>query len=205
MVGGAQRSLKGEDCFMTRQSDVGGDSVSFILVADGHGGKQVSSYVRSRLLERICDKAVDGSSDALHVAVSTAFLEVHAEVCDPHFDTGESHAGSTLTVCSINTTRNEINAWNVGDSLALLVLDDGYIELGHTHRLEESPDEQARVVSKGATLGKAVGPDGRPGGPIRAFPGGLAVTRGIGDADCRAFVLPEPSWVTRQVIASDCH
>ncbi len=201
MVGGYQRSLKGEDCYATRQEFIGGDSISFILVADGHGGRQVSSYISSRLLERVCTNAVDGSADSLNAACSAAFKQVHQEVCSPNFDSGESKAGSTLTVVCVNVTRGEVSTWNVGDSMALLVENDGYVELGVTHRLEESTDEQERVVAKGATLGRAVGPDGQPGGPIRAFPGGLAVTRGIGDADCEAFVVPEPAFVTRQAHA----
>jgi len=199
MVGGFQRSLKGEDCFATRQDIICGDSITCILVADGHGGSHVSTYISSRVLQQICASAADGSAAALNVACNAVFKKVHEEVCSSKFDTGERKAGSTLTVICVNATRGEVSCWNVGDSMALLVENDGYIELGVSHRLEENQQEQLRVVAKGATLGRAIDPNGQPGGPIRAFPGGLAVTRGIGDADCAAFVLPEPSFVTRKV------
>ena len=199
MVGGFQRSLKGEDCFATRHDVIGGDSVSFILVADGHGGDHVSTYISSRVLQQICASAADGSAAALNVACNAVFKKVHEEVCSSKFDTGERKAGSTLTVICVNATRGEVSCWNVGDSMALLVENEGYIELGVSHRLEENQQEQARVVAQGAMLGRAIDPSGQPGGPMRAFPGGLAVTRGIGDADCAAFVWPEPSFVTRKV------
>ena len=199
MVGGFQRSLKGEDCFATRHDVIGGDSVSFILVADGHGGDHVSTYISSRVLKQICASTVDGSAAALNVACKAAFKTAHEEVCSTNFDTGDRKAGSTLTVVCVNATRGEVSAWNVGDSMALLVENDGYIELGVTHHLEDNQQEQERVVAKGATLGRAMDPSGQPGGPIRAFPGGLAVTRGIGDADCLAFVSAEPSFYSRRV------
>ena len=199
MVGGFQRSLKGEDCFATRQDIIRGDSITCILVADGHGGSHVSTYISSRVLQQICASAADGSAAALNVACNAVFKKVHEEVCSSKFDTGERKAGSTLTVICVNATRGEVSCWNVGDSMALLVENEGYIELGVSHRLEENQQEQARVVAQGAMLGRAIDPSGQPGGPMRAFPGGLAVTRGIGDADCAAFVLPEPSFVTRKV------
>ena len=198
MVGGFQRSLKGEDCFATRHDVIGGDSVSFMLVADGHGGDHVSTYISSQVLKQLC-LAVDGSAAALNVALRAAFKMAHEEVCSTNFDNGDRKAGSTLTVVCVNATRGEVSAWNVGDSMALLVENDGYIELGVSHRLEDNQQEQERVVAKGATLGRAMDPSGQPGGPIRAFPGGLAVTRGIGDADCLAFVSAEPSFYTRKV------
>ena len=39
-----------------------------------------------------------------------------------------------MTVCCVNETRGEVHCWNVGDSLALLAHDDGYVELGRTHQ-----------------------------------------------------------------------
>lgn len=198
MCGGFNKSLKGEDRFDVRRQLIGGDLVTFVLVADGHGGNHVSAYIKAKFLERVISWADDGSADCLNTAVTKAFGEMHKECCDPAFDSGAHSAGATLTVCCVNATRGEVSSWNVGDSLALLVHNEGYVELGLTHRLEESSDERARVQAAGAILGRALDAAGAPGGPIRAFPGGLAVTRGIGDADCTAFTSAEPAWVTRQ-------
>ena len=67
-----------------------------------------------------------------------------------------------------------------------------------SHRLEENPEEQARITALGARLGRARNSRGTEAGPMRAWPGGLAVTRGVGDADCGSIVTPEPSY-------SRCH
>lgn len=39
---------------------------------------------------------------------------------------------------------------------------------------------------------QAVSPDGGPWGPMRAWPGGLAIARSIGDVDCGDYVSPRP-------------
>ena len=57
----------------------------------------------------------------------------------------------------------------------------------------ESEAEQERVVQAGGKLGRAMGSTEAQGpiGPLRAYPGGLAVTRGVGDSDCPC-LSPEP-------------
>ena len=50
-------------------------------------------------------------------------------------------------------------------------------------------------------LGRALDCKGSPAGPLRAWPGGLAVTRGIGDADCADIVSCEPACMTMEAPA----
>ena len=45
-------------------------------------------------------------------------------------------------------------------------------------------------------LGQAIGSSGQPIGVLRAWPGGLAVTRGVGDSDCGDMVSPSPAFTT---------
>ena len=193
VVGSSQISLKGEDAvFFMEEVTVDGESCSFIVVADGHGGKDASTYISTHMLARIVSTATGASATELDKAARSAFAQIHKEVCDK----GTTSAGSTCTVCCINATRHEVSTWNVGDSLAMMVYDGGYRELGQTHRLEDSPLEQARVLKTGAQLGRVLGSNGLPGGPLRAYPGGLAVVRCIGDSDCMQFVTPTPAFST---------
>ncbi len=67
------------------------------------------------------------------------------------------------------------------------------VVLSEDHRLGSNADEMERVRKKGAKLGQAIGVDGQPRGPLRAWPGGLAVARGLGDADCGEVVSPHPA------------
>ena len=192
IVGSSQTSLKGEDAvFYMEEVMVAGESCSFIVVADGHGGKKASAYISTHMLARIVSTTTGAGAMELDKAARIAFAQIHDEVCKM-----DTSAGSTCTVCCINATRHEVSTWNVGDSLAMMVYDGGYRELGQTHRLEDSPLEQERVKQTGAQIGRAVGSNGQPGGPLRAYPGGLAVVRCIGDSDCAQFVTPEPAFST---------
>ena len=190
MCGGFQKELKGEDRFMFHDASVGGDHCYFALVADGHGGKDAVQLAAQRTLPFIIQEAKDGSGAELNRACVKSFRTLHEEIC-----ASGTTAGSTLTVCCMNASRHELHVWNVGDSLAVLVDTDGHAPLGVSHRLETNPDEQARLHAFGVKLRRASTAEGKEGGPLRAWPGGLAVTRCVGDADCR-FVIPEPAWST---------
>ena len=156
-------------------------------MADGHGGHLAAVHVSEKLIPYICQRAADGSAEALHEAVVEGFAEMHKSVCALG-----GLSGTTLTVVVYNATRGELSSWNVGDSSALLVHEGGYELLSESHRLQDSKSEQERVTSLGAKLGRALDAKGEPGGPIRSWPGGLAVTRTIGDADCLNYISAIP-------------
>jgi serine/threonine protein phosphatase PrpC len=78
---------------------------------------------------------------------------------------------------------------NVGDSHALVVTPTSYYWLTESHRLQDNARERERL---GPSVGWARAEDGGPAGPPRLYPGGLACSRSIGDADC-PLVSCEPS------------
>ena len=128
--------------------------------------------------------------EQLHDAVVFAFRTMHEQIRELDTD-----SGSTVTVCCVNATRAEVSAWNAGDSLVVLIDWGGHVMFSQSHRLEENPEEQARITALGARLGRARNSRGTEAGPA-CMPGGLAVT--AGDADCGSIVTPEPSY-------SRCH
>ena len=75
-------------------------------------------------------------------------------------------------------------------------------QLSEDHRLAHSILEQRRVVAGGGQVAQAIGPSGGPEGPLRVWPGGLAVARVIGDADCGPFVSASPAVRTSPLPAS---
>lgn len=167
---------------------VGGETVCLLAVADGHGGPEAAQLCEDTLLQTIVKEAGAADAASLQAACSRAFATVHAAVCERE----SADAGACVTVVAINEGRGEVTCAHVGDSSALLVEESGHRPLTAEHRLSNSPEEQARVVACGARLAKARSDDGYFGvGPIRAWPGGLAVCRTVGDADC-AYVDPTP-------------
>ena len=62
------------------------------------------------------------------------------------------------------------------------------------HRLSESAQEQKRVVDAGGSVARLRHPKtGMPAGPLRVFPGGLAMARSIGDADAGKVICARPA------------
>ena len=179
-IGMSQRIHKAEDrcSFLTAQ--IGGEEVTLMMVADGHGGSATADRC-STVLHLIASSASDASGEELQSCFPGAFARMHSEAC-----AADGTAGSTLTVIAINERRCQVTVANVGDSAALLVETETETVLTSEHRLADSAAERERVQAQGATLGHARTSGGVVGGPLRAFPGGLAVCRTIGDADCPA-------------------
>eukprot|EP00908_Phaeocystis_cordata_P026023 Transcript_85.p1 GENE.Transcript_85~~Transcript_85.p1 ORF type:complete len:422 (-),score=94.87 Transcript_85:312-1577(-) len=176
------RSHKHED----RDSHAESGEISYFLVADGHGGAEVAERASSSLLDQIVSRLKD---QPLEAAMREAFLSLHKEARQQH-----KFAGTTVTVVAINRRSRVITCANVGDSQGYLVTPEDMIALGVDHRLDGNADERQRVIEAGAKIGRAVHPStGQPSGPLRAFPGGLAMGRSIGDLDCGQWVLAEPS------------
>lgn len=205
-------ALKGEDSTAQHTCVKGADHLTMMLVADGHGGAQTAMWLQDNLLPKIDELAHDGSQGALQKACVDAFAFAHAKVktleakpsaidfdaTNTSTDTVEdgppmNASGATCTICIFNHGRREITCANVGDSEAFLVSESGLEALTTSHRLEVCESEQQRLRAQEIQLAFAMDRTGQPHGPLRAWPGGLAVTRGIGDGDCEPIVSCEPS------------
>lgn len=88
---------------------------------------------------------------------------------------------------------------NVGDSSAFLHNGSRMYELSHSHRLEDNKHEEDRLRKNGlhvAPLRETLDGPARVGekgyGPLRVWPGGLAISRSIGDADVTCHVVSVP-------------
>ena len=180
----AVRNKKDED----RDEHVEKGDMSFFVVADGHGGAQVADLAKSDMLMSIITRAADVPlQDAMHAV----FLELHARARRVNW---AERAGTTATVVAIDRRTRWITCANVGDSLGYLVLPEKLVPLGVDHRFDTNVDERQRVVGQGAKIGRAMHvATGQPSGPLRAFPGGLAMGRSIGDLDCGEWVNAAPS------------
>ena len=200
--GDAMRQRKAEDTLSHLQTHIGGAPFALFLVADGHGGAATAHHLRGHLLERIAAKASSAAPADLEAACTACFKEIHAETQGPKFE----QSGATCTVIVVNMETAAITCANVGDSQAFLVEEEGDLveELTVMHRFD-SQSERERAVRNGAHLGQATHPaTKRPYGPLRAWPGGLGMSRAIGDADCSVWLTADPSVRTRAMPASGC-
>jgi serine/threonine protein phosphatase PrpC len=194
VFGGHQTSLKGEDGLRVERLTIGSDKIVAAAVCDGHGGHEASALVIEEMLPRLqAEAAGDASMAALGAAAERVFLSLHATLNEP--ERGIT-AGTTATLILVNESRSEITSAAVGDSFAALYEAPSAeaksvmtTSLTANHRLECNETERARVRAAGGKLGRARTRDGIEAGPIRAWPGGIACARAIGDSDCGGLVL----------------
>ena len=101
-------------------------------------------------------------------------------------------AGATATVVIVDLVSRELACCNAGDSSALMVDRTKTSWVSVDHRLQENKAEQERLRDQGARIAYAMNPATKlPAGPMRLWPGGLAVSRSIGDSDCD-LMIAEP-------------
>jgi len=199
---------KGEDAHAVRIVDVGDETLLLALVADGHGGARASSTLAEQLLPKVIEVAENTSTAGLEAAMARAFAILHAEIRK----TGTE--GSTATVVAIALKQGTITCGNVGDSFAYgfshgpTDADKHLIHLSSSHRLQEQGErtsEARRVEAAGGVVAPAVNQrTGGPSGPLRAWPGGLAMARALGDADCGEWLLPVPSTYSCELPRDGC-
>ena len=184
--------LKGEDGLRVQRIVIGGDLVLCAVVVDGHGGHQAALLVVTCIIELLCEESQgDASGRALSRALERAFARLHAKLLQDDLHT----AGTAVTVCLLNETRRELTTAHVGDAAAFLVPaapdvgahQHAAIPLTCQHRLDDSQAERRRVKATGGRLGKT-----EQAGPVRAYPGGVACARALGDSDCGPWLSPIP-------------
>ncbi|KAL5647742.1 hypothetical protein ACJX0J_042097, partial [Zea mays] len=89
--------------------------------------------------------------------------------------------GFTITVASVGDSRCILDTQ--GGELQLLTVD---------HRLEENAEERERVTASGGEVGRLNLFGGQEVGPLRCWPGGLCLSRSIGDMDVGEYIVPIP-------------
>eukprot|EP00898_Chlorokybus_atmophyticus_P002608 jgi/Chlat1/3348/Chrsp23S03657 len=197
---------KGEDQYVAHAKCYGprsdGSSIEdypfcCFAVFDGHGGRQAAEFCTDALVDNIMGSVALNKpfEDAVQAAVDIGFRRTHAEFkarCEP--------SGTTATMVIVDGWTVTVG-W-VGDSRAILVHEDSVDELTTDHRLEDHPAERQRCVSAGAMLERLHTPNGSEVGPLRAWPGGLCLSRSIGDVDTGPAIIAKPE--VRQIRLPAC-
>ncbi|KAK6130945.1 hypothetical protein DH2020_035307 [Rehmannia glutinosa] len=182
--GQASQSKKGEDFTFvkTECQRVLGDGVttySVFALFDGHNGSAAAIYSKENLLNNVLSAIPpDLNSDEWVSALPGLWLQAQTSGTTVTFVIIE---GWILTVAS------------VGDSRAVLESAEGDIYyLSADHRLECSEEERERITASGGEVGRLNTGGGTEIGPLRCWPGGLCLSRSIGDMDVGEFIVPVP-------------
>ncbi|XP_008805807.3 probable protein phosphatase 2C 12 isoform X1 [Phoenix dactylifera] len=194
--GQASQRKKGED-FTLIKSDcqrIPGDGVttfSVFALFDGHNGSAAAIYAKENLLNNIlCAIPSDLSRDEWLAALPRALVAGFVKT-DKDFQTKEHTSGTTVTFVIIDG--RVVTVASVGDSLCILESAEGSIYyLSADHRLEVNEKEVERVTASGGEVGRLNIVGGVEIGPLRCWPGGLCLSRSIGDMDVGEFIVPIP-------------
>jgi len=178
------------------------DYLRMFGIFDGHNGPLCADYLANNFpnVFEQCVKDCMSSSSAkssresstdmrsrvIQTALTLAFLRT-----DETFSAKHAKSGSTATVVVIEGWR--IFTANVGDSLASLDVGGNKVrQLAYNFRVEIAETEQARIRKAGQVVNRLLNRDGDPVGPLRVWPGGLCLSRAIGDVDVGPVILAKP-------------
>ncbi|XP_059313253.1 probable protein phosphatase 2C 5 [Lycium ferocissimum] len=194
--GQAALAKKGEDYFLIKpdcQRISGNPLTSFSVFAifDGHNGISAAIYAKENLLNNVLSAIPEGISreewlQALPRALVAGFVKTDIE-----FQQKGETSGTTVTFVVIDGWT--ITVASVGDSRCILDTQGGVVSLLTVdHRLEENEEERQRVTASGGEVGRLNVFGGNEVGPLRCWPGGLCLSRSIGDTDVGEFIVPIP-------------
>ncbi|XP_040382326.1 probable protein phosphatase 2C 33 [Oryza brachyantha] len=205
-AGGSQRpslryghagfAKRGEDYFLVKPDclRVPADpstAFSVFAVFDGHNGVSAAVYSKEHLLEHVMsalppDIGRDDWLQALPRALVAGFVKA-----DIDFQRKGEVSGTTATLVVVDGFT--VTVASVGDSRCILDTQGGEVQLLTVdHRLEENAEERERVTASGGEVGRLNLFGGQEVGPLRCWPGGLCLSRSIGDMDVGEFIVPIP-------------
>lgn len=194
--GQAALAKKGEDYFLIKtdcQRVPGNPSTSFSVFAifDGHNGISAAIFAKENLLNNVLSAIPQGIGregwlQALPRALVAGFVKTDIE-----FQQKGETSGTTVTFVVIDGWT--VTVASVGDSRCILDTQGGVVSLLTVdHRLEENAEERERVTASGGEVGRLNVFGGNEVGPLRCWPGGLCLSRSIGDTDVGEFIVPIP-------------
>lgn len=194
--GHAAQPKKGED-FSLIKTDcerIPGDRSSAFAtfaVLDGHNGTAAAAYAKEHLLKDVMVAVSSSLSRDEWLALLPRALVAGFVKTDKEFQKKEQSSGTTVTFVIVDGWT--VTVASVGDSRCILDSQGSIVTtLTVDHRLEENIEERSRVTASGGEVGRLSLVDGVEIGPLRCWPGGLCLSRSIGDMDVGEFVVPIP-------------
>ncbi|KAJ4837908.1 hypothetical protein Tsubulata_006569 [Turnera subulata] len=194
--GQANESKKGEDFTLlkTECQRIVGDGVATYSVFglfDGHNGTAAAIYTKENLLNNVIAAIPPDLNREEWVAALPRALVAGFVKTDKDFQEKAQTSGTTVTFAIIEGL--VITVASVGDSRCILESAEGDIYyLSADHRLECNVEERERITASGGEVGRLNTGGGAEIGPLRCWPGGLCLSRSIGDVDVGEFIVPVP-------------
>eukprot|EP01026_Neomeris_dumetosa_P017291 TRINITY_DN1661_c0_g1_i5.p1 TRINITY_DN1661_c0_g1~~TRINITY_DN1661_c0_g1_i5.p1 ORF type:complete len:848 (-),score=189.38 TRINITY_DN1661_c0_g1_i5:382-2925(-) len=81
---------------------------------------------------------------------------------------------------------------SVGDSYCYVDNGKAVKLVSSNHRVEDNQEERQAVLERGGEIAKEADEDNKPVGPLRVWPGGIQMSRSLGDLQSAAVISPLP-------------
>ncbi|XBI71602.1 hypothetical protein VPH35_065780 [Triticum aestivum] len=169
----------------------GDDTISMFVIVDGHNGPAAAVYTRENLPNNVLaaippNLTSEECTAALPRALVASFVKT-----DKDFQTKAARSGITVTYVIIDGW--VVTVASVGDSRCILESAEGSVYfLSADHRLDANEEEVERVTASGGEVGRINVARGAGIGPLRCWPGGLCLSRSIGDTDVGEYIVSVP-------------
>ncbi|KAG6786523.1 hypothetical protein POTOM_008129 [Populus tomentosa] len=196
LYGQACQSKKGEDFTLlkTECQRIVGDGITTYSVFglfDGHNGSAAAIYTKENLLNNFIAAMPPDLNREEWVAALPRALVAGFVKTDKDFQQRARTSGTTVTFAVIEGL--VITVASVGDSRCILESAEGDLYyLSADHRLECNEEERERITASGGEVGRLNTGGGAEIGPLRCWPGGLCLSRSIGDVDVGEYIVPVP-------------
>ncbi|KAH1097065.1 hypothetical protein J1N35_013986 [Gossypium stocksii] len=192
----ASQRKKGEDFTLLKtecQRTMGNGVTTFSVFGlfDGHNGSAAAIYTKENLLNNVLNAIpTDLNTDEWVAALPRALVSGFVKT-DKDFHKIGKKSGTTVTFVIIEGWF--ITVASVGDSQCIFDSANGGIYyLSADHRLDCNEEERERITASGGDIGRLNAGCGTEIGPLRCWPGGLCLSRSIGDRDVGEFIVPVP-------------
>lgn len=193
--GQVMQTLKEED-FTFVKTDcerVPGDpSTTFAAFAifDGHNGPEAAIYTKENLLKDVMSCMPPNLTREewltfLPRAIVAGFVKT-----DKEWQKLGQTSGTTATLVIVDGWT--VTAACVGDSRCVLDAQGIATPLTIDHRLDGNEEEQERIKASGGEVARLKAANGIEIGPLRVWPGGLCLSRSIGDMDVGDYIVAVP-------------
>ncbi|XP_074308449.1 putative protein phosphatase 2C 12 [Silene latifolia] len=196
VYGQFNQSKKGEDFTFvkTECQRIVGDGVTTFSVfglLDGHNGTAAAIYAKEHLLSNVLNAIPSDLNRDDWVAALPRALVAGFVKTDKDFLAKGQASGTTITFVIIEGWF--VTVASVGDSQCVFESPEGDVYcLSADHRLETNEEERERVTASGGEVGRLNTGGGTEIGPLRCWPGGLCLSRSVGDRDVGEFIVPVP-------------
>ncbi|KAJ6954972.1 protein phosphatase 2C 12 [Populus alba x Populus x berolinensis] len=196
LYGQACQSKKGEDFTLLKtecQRIVGDGIITYSVFGlfDGHNGSAAAIYTKENLLNNFIAAMPPDLNREEWVAALPRALVAGFVKTDKDFQQRARTSGTTVTFAVIEGL--VITVASVGDSRCILESAEGDLYyLSADHRLECNEEERERITASGGEVGRLNTGGGAEIGPLRCWPGGLCLSRSIGDVDVGEYIVPVP-------------